>query len=211
MYSINKSCAFFCVPLSSQLSAECQFLPCWAAEWAMGSLNSTRWKGLEPGILSLSLGRCSLGSQVNSLPPPILLKLPTAAWRWTSYRWEYIACIQLLGSGRTSPGFGGHGIGVVKKQIFPESPVWSKQQQWYRLPCAKWQFVGLQPPELCQSGFCTFGCAWKKDLRPTVLCVMFEHHWPGLWLSGCVPSSVYSGCSCWNEFLWSCYLAGWAS
>lgn len=163
---ISMSHAFSCVPVSSQLSAECQFFPCWATEWAVGFVDSTRFtgKGCSLGSSLYSLSRCSLGnpSKFFSLYCPAKIShccLERNIWRVR----KKITSTELLSSSRTSSGFGGgHEIDVVKKEIFPRtSCVMQTQLQQYRLPFAKWKFAILQSPELGQSGFCTFWRTWK--------------------------------------------------
>lgn len=127
---ISMSHAFSCVPVSSQLSAECQFFPCWATEWAVGFVDSTRFtgKGCSLGSSLYSLSRCSLGnpSKFFSFYCPAKIShccLERNIWRVR----KKITSTELLSSSRTSSGFGG-GMRLMwlRKKSFQERPVWCK-------------------------------------------------------------------------------------
>lgn len=80
----------FCVPVSSQLSRECQFLPL-LSHWVscgFGELYQMERAGVwNPGFIP-SVGTVWT-TQVHSFPATALLKFPTADWKGTSEGWVY--------------------------------------------------------------------------------------------------------------------------
>lgn len=163
---------------------QCESLPCWATEWALGSVNSTRWKGLGPGILH-SLRRYSLDNPSKFFPLYCPSKISQCClerniWR---VRKEFLFCY--LSPSRTSLGFGGcDWCGWetdLSKRVLCEGNTQDLPSRGYLLQNG---FVGSQPPELWWIGFCAFWPAW----RPVVFCFMFEHQWwRAGWLAVCHP------------------------
>lgn len=161
---------------------QCEFLPCWATEWALGSVNSTRWKGLGPGIL-YSLSRYSFNNPRKFFPPYCPSKISQCCLE-RNRKGEKTVSIPFLRPSRTSLGFGGCDWCGMGNRSFQESPVWRKNN----ICQAEVTFckMGLLAPSLLNfDGFCAFWCAWRQDLRPVVFCFMFEHQWwrVGDWLS----------------------------
>lgn len=93
-------CIFLCVPVSSQVSRECQFLPL-PSHWVscgIGELYQMERAGAwNPGFIP------SEGTvwtpQVHSFPATALLKFPSADWKGTSEGWvsRIFSCSVLVG------------------------------------------------------------------------------------------------------------------
>lgn len=175
------SCAFLCVAVSSQASAG-WVPPLLSHEWAMGSVNSSRWKGLGPGIL-YSLSRYSLDNPRKFFPPCCPSKisqgcLERSTWR---VRKQFLFLYLVLAGHHRDLGAV---IDVAGKQIFPRESCVKKTPD---LPSRGYLlqngFVGSQSAGLWWVGFCAFWSAWRQKLRPVVFCFMFEHQW---WRAGCL-------------------------
>jgi len=78
---------------------------------------------------------------------------------------------------------------VVEKQIFPgKSCAKQTQLQQYRLPFAKWKFVGLQSPNFARVVYVLFGMLgnWTKDQLSSVLCLSISD-WRARRVAVCHP------------------------
>lgn len=174
---------------------QCEFLPCWATEWALGSVNSTRWKGLGPGIL-YSLSRYSFNNPRKFFPPYCPSKISQCCLErnigrvrkqflfhsldLAGHHWDLGAVIDVEWE-----------TDLSKRVLCEEKTIAAKQ----RLPFAKW--VCWLPVSWTLMDSVLFGVLGDRtwDQLSSALCLSISD---GGWVTGCLPSSLQSVCSPWN-------------
>lgn len=153
-------------------------------EWAMGSVNSSRWKGLGPGILS-SLSRYSLDNPSKFFPPCCPSKISQCCLERNTWRVrkQFLFLYLVLGGHHWDLGAV---IDVAGKQIFPRESCVKKTPD---LPSRGYLlqngFVGSQSAGLWWIGFCAFGVLGDRtwDQLSSALCLSISDGGLAVWLS----------------------------
>lgn len=160
---------------------QCESLPCWATEWALGSVNSTRWKGLGPGILH-SLSRYSLDNPSKFFPLYCPSKISQCClerniWR---VRKEFLFCYLVLAGHHWDLGAV---IDVAGKQIFPRESCVKETHKICQVEVTFCKMGLLARSLLSSDGLVSVLFGLLGDQLSSALCLSISGGGLGDWLS----------------------------